>query len=109
MLLRVVCPQCACEIFALPQSAGKVGQCACGGTFVVPPAPGGRRPLSNRAAGVLVVAAVGVGLTAGFWPGKRPAAARQPASAPLAEALAPAAIGRVQPPALPSLPISQPG
>jgi hypothetical protein len=104
MLLRVVCPQCASEIFALPQSAGKVGHCACGGSFVVPTAPAGWR-LSNRAAVLLVAAAVGVGLTAGVWPGKRPAA-RQLASAPLAEGPVLADVARVEPPAISSLPLA---
>ncbi len=100
MLLRVVCPKCACEIFALPQSAGKVGQCACGGSFVVPGAPARRAP-SNRTAVLLVAAAVGVGLTAGFLPGKRSAAARPQEAAPLAEGAAD--IGQAGPPALPAL------
>jgi hypothetical protein len=91
MMLRVVCPQCAREIFALPQSAGKVGRCACGESLAVPAQPA-RRPLSTRAAALLFTATVGAGLAAGLLPGKRSAAAPQNALAAL-EGPGPANVG----------------
>lgn len=105
VMLRVVCPRCAREILAFPQSAGRAGQCACGASFAVPGAPA-RRPPSTRAAVLLVAAAIAVGLTGGLWPGKRSAAARQPASASPAEGPGHADLGRAGPPALPALPPS---
>jgi hypothetical protein len=50
-----------------------------------------------------VAAAVGVGLTAGFWPGKRSAASQRPADQ-LAQGAGPADLGRAGPAAFPSLP-----
>ncbi len=106
MTLRVACPHCAREIFALPESAGKVGHCACGGSFAVPAAPA-RRPPSTRTAALLVAAAVGVGLTAGLLPGKRSAAARQDTPPSATEGPGATDVGRAGPPALPSLPGGQ--
>jgi hypothetical protein len=113
MMLRVVCPQCAREIFALPQSAGKVGQCSCGEKLAVPGAPQApaRRPLSTRATALLIAAGVGVGLAAGLLPGKRSTAAPQHALAALEEDPGPANVGGPSPvtlssPAAPALPVA---
>jgi hypothetical protein len=89
MMLRVVCPNCAREIFALPQSAGKVGRCACGASLTVP-ARSARRPLSTRAATLLIVTGIGVGLAAGLLPGKRSVAAPQQNLAAVADEPGPA-------------------
>jgi hypothetical protein len=123
MMLRVVCPQCDREIFALPQSAGKVGQCACGGQFAVPSdsASPARRRLSVSAVALLIAASIGAGLSGGSFTGRRSAApppsaalddgpvpsgpgeaaALAPAPAPPAE---PPAVERTPPPASPSSP-----
>jgi hypothetical protein len=113
MMLRVVCPQCAREIFALPQSAGKVGQCSCGEKLAIPqgPSPPGGRPLSTRAATLLIAAGIGAGLAAGLLPGKRSTAAPQHALAALAEGPGPANVGgpsavTLSSPAGPALPAS---
>jgi hypothetical protein len=119
MMLRVVCPQCDREIFALPQSAGKVGQCACGGQFSVPrdSASPARRRLSVSAAALLIAASIGAGLSGGSFTGRRSAAPPPSAAldggpvpsvpgetAALAPAPVPPAVERTLPPAAPSSP-----